>query len=508
MIFQIGQSDGRKFWCTNNIPNFDIEEVSNVKIGNFYKIGKTFGQKCLRQYFLIKQYLFYSDVGNFKNVKGYVRLDGVYLQFQRVNQEYQIYLRNNGFQIILCTDIDEQFQEWSQMLSQKCILTTFEKDYKIGSLIGNGTFSTVYECWNHEGELFAVKAITKCQSKQMKNNKQYELQLLSEINALREFNHENILKLHQVYENTEKLYLVTEYIDGYELISKQTSKIPYSSNELQSFVYQMLLAIHQIHSYNMMHRDIKPQNIILKNGQLNNPILIDFGLAVSTQIKDIPFPSCGSLGYSAPEILRFEETKKQYNGQCDIFSFGITLFTILFGYNPFKGYDQKQTIKRNADAYFEIPSSPYPTELCNLILLMTKKYPKDRITALQALTHPYFNIKFYMTIHLPMSILTKQQYEMSKNDKNINVHSSLEMDYQFGLNSQFLNPQNSPKNQKLRTSTINSNPQRKLTIPSLDQIDEFQLDVFEDSIETSHLEKLKMNQNHFYNQKNLFNSIL
>ena len=77
---------------------------------------------------------------------------------------------------------------------------------------------------------------------------------------------------------------------------------------------------------------------MLKNGQLSQPCLIDFGLAVSTKKKDFPFPSCGSPGYnlffkfsySAPEIIRFDETKKYYSEQCDIFSFGMTLFVMYF----------------------------------------------------------------------------------------------------------------------------------------------------------------------------------
>jgi len=68
-----------------------------VLISNFYKRGKAFGQKCLRQYYLYKQYLLYSDVGNFDNIKGFVRLDGVYAQFKRLEHQFEIYLRNNGY---------------------------------------------------------------------------------------------------------------------------------------------------------------------------------------------------------------------------------------------------------------------------------------------------------------------------------------------------------------------------------------------------------------------------
>ncbi|CAD8137712.1 unnamed protein product [Paramecium pentaurelia] len=485
-----------KFWNNQNIPQFDHHETQKVIISNFYKFGKRLGQKCLRQYILIRQYLLYSDVGNFKHIKGSVKLDSVYAQFQISNSDCQIYLKNNGFQIVLCTDDTNQYQLWAKLLSNCCILNTFNEDMILGKLIGNGSFSTGR---NKEGHLFAIKAIPKKKSKLQTINKQYEEQLLSEISSLRELEHENILKLHRVYETTEKLYLVTEFIHGYELISKAASKLIFQGSEMKSFIHQMLLAIKDMHEHNIMHRDIKPQNIMLKNGQLSQPCLIDFGLAVSTKKKGFPFPSCGSPGYSAPEIIRFDETKKEYSGQCDIFSFGITLLVILYGFNPFKAQDQKQTIKKNANAYFEFPSSIYPQELEHLILQMTKKYPKDRITAEQALNHPFFQIKLSQTIQLPKAILTKQQYEMNKNYNNINVHASLEMDREFGLNYGIQLSSCSPQNNKNRTCTLSSNPNK------LQQIDEFQLDCVEESIDISHLEKLKMGQRHFCKQKSQIN---
>ncbi|CAD8047281.1 unnamed protein product [Paramecium sonneborni] len=488
------------FWNNQNIPLFDHNETSKVLISNFYKFGKRLGQKCLRQYILIKQYLLYSDVGNFKQIKGSVKLDGVYASFQKSNQEYQICLKNNGFQIVLSTDDENQYQLWTKLLSKCCILTTFNDDIILGNLIGNGSFSKVYEGRNKEGDLFAVKAIPKKKSKILTINQQYEEQLLSEISSLRELEHENIIKLHRVYETSDKLFLVTEYIHGYELISKAASKLIFQGSELKSFIYKMLLAIKEIHEHNIMHRDIKPQNIMLKNGKLSEPCLIDFGLAVSTNKKDLPFPSCGSPGYSAPEIIRFDETKKSYSRQCDVFSFGITLFVMLYGYNPFKSQDQKQTIKRNLDAYFEFPIHLYPQELEHLILQMTKKYPKDRISAEQALCHPFFEVKIIQTIQLPMAILSKQQYEMSKYNNNINVHASLEMDMMFELNYAIQLFSQSPQNPKNRTCTLSNNPNK------LQQIDEFQLDYVEDSIDITHIDKLKLGQRHFCKQKSVLNT--
>ena len=99
---------------------------------------------------------------------------------------------------------------------------------------------------------------------------------------------------------------------------------------------------------------------------MSDPVIIDFGLCAFEWQRSPPFPQCGSPGYlvfdsisySAPEVIKYEDTKKMYNSTCDIFSLGITIFVMVYGYNPFKCADHKTTLRKNQDAYFEIPNYP------------------------------------------------------------------------------------------------------------------------------------------------------
>ncbi|CAD8051734.1 unnamed protein product [Paramecium sonneborni] len=462
MIFSKGQVENQEFWNKTDIPTFDQEDFQNFQVlmGNFTKVGKTFKQRCVRTYFLVKQFLLYSDVGKGNRIKGFVQLDTVYCQFNEFEQGLQISLINNGYQIHLYTEDKKQFNIWVEALSNCCILSDFDKTYKLGAQIGQGSFSTVHQCQNKEGEIFAVKIIKKQTIKQINKNKYYEEQLLNEIQALRMFNHPNILKLYRVYENQSNIYLLTEHIDGPELVSQQSSKKIYQQEDLRIMIFNILSAIEQIHQQKVMHRDIKPQNILLNGNDIQRPVIIDFGLAAFTWQKSIPFPQCGSPGYSAPEVLKYEESKKTYNQQCDIFSIGITLFVVLYGYNPFKQNDLKQTIKKNTEAYFEIPASKYPKTLENLICQMTKKYPKDRITISEALNHQFFQTPFFCQISLPKQIVSKQYHDINaKGETHIHMHASMEMDQGINYVSQ-ANTQTTPQNlgNKVRTISILSVP--------------------------------------------------
>lgn len=134
------------------------------------------------------------------------------------------------------------------------------------------------------------------------------------------------MHLHRVFESATKIYLVMELVRGGVLTN--SAKRVYTAEDLKLFLTRLLDALAHIHSLSIMHRDIKPLNIMLRNNDLRDPCLIDFGLAAFEWQKHPPFPQCGSLGYSAPEVIKYDETKKMYTSQCDMFSLGITLFVM------------------------------------------------------------------------------------------------------------------------------------------------------------------------------------
>lgn len=102
-------------------------------------------------------------------------------------------------------------------------------------------------------------------------------------------------------------------------------------------LYDILSVLKECHSRNIIHRDIKPHNIIVSKMQ---PVLIDFGLAMvtNTEMEPYNYYKCGTMGYTAPEVLQTQSIfYKSYGNKCDIFSFGVVAHMLLMGYNPLKG---------------------------------------------------------------------------------------------------------------------------------------------------------------------------
>ena len=112
----------------------------------------------------------------------------------------------------------------------------------------------------------------------------------------------------------------------HDIIARPTFQIEYTEDQIVSLSYGILSALSYLSSKNIMHRDIKPDNILIqKNGKI---VIIDFGLACNPRQSEFAYKICGSPGYIAPEVLRCSVQDKfsAYNEQCDVFSAGCILF--------------------------------------------------------------------------------------------------------------------------------------------------------------------------------------
>jgi len=114
-------------------------------------------------------------------------------------------------------------------------------------------------------------------------------------------------------------------------------------SEIKRMIINLLLVLKECHSRHIIHRDIKPQNIIVDTNM--RPKLIDFGLAILTNEcnESSIFKRCGTMGYMAPEVINSEKYNKPYSAKCDIFSLGIICHLLLLGSNPLKGKSYEST---------------------------------------------------------------------------------------------------------------------------------------------------------------------
>lgn len=149
---------------------------------------------------------------------------------------------------------------------------------------------------------------------------------------MRKINHQNTIKLFEVYETTHSIYLVLELIKGGELMKKIKEKSQYSFLDIQKFMRNLLEALNHIHMKNIMHRDLKPENLLLRTGDnIYDVLLVDFGLSSFTNIpsSEVLFKRCGTPGFVAPEILSYKDNQEDmYDEKCDIFSAGVIFYLL------------------------------------------------------------------------------------------------------------------------------------------------------------------------------------
>lgn len=217
-----------------------------------------------------------------------------------------------------------------------------------------------------------------------------------EAKILSTFNHPHIMRVYELIESRDGVYIVMEYLPGGELYDLILKKQRFSEDDGRKFFQQLVFALEYCHMHNVVHRDVKPENILLDENQ--NIKLGDFGLA--NYFKDGHFlhTSCGSLNYAAPEIL----TGNPYSGpEVDVWSAGIVLFTLVCGYLPFDESNVSTLFQKIKQADFVLLHTLTPH--CKDILhRMLEPDPVQRITFNQLRRHDWFKIN--MPNHLTYQI--------------------------------------------------------------------------------------------------------
>ena len=156
-----------------------------------------------------------------------------------------------------------------------------------------------------------------------------QISIINEIDLMRCMSHENIIQLYEVYESERSIYLVLELIQGkslQEAVEKTTSRETYSEIKIINMIRSILDALAYIASKGIMHRDLKPDNILLdKSDKIK---IVDFGLATYIKVDNYIFKKCGTPGYIAPEVFKYDEKNHltNYDDRCDVFSAGCILF--------------------------------------------------------------------------------------------------------------------------------------------------------------------------------------
>jgi len=196
--------------------------------------------------------------------------------------------------------------------------------------------------------------------------------------------HKNIIRLLEVFENKQHIFFVMEYAEGGDLLQLIKKVRKMSERATKPLFKQITQAIKYCHDNNILHRDIKLDNILLHKSQIK---LCDFGVSRLITPGQTIKEQCGTPAYIAPEIIN----RKGYKGtKADIWSFGVLLYAMLTGTVPFRSNNLQDLHKLILKGVFDVPVY-VSSRATDLIRKMITLSPTKRISASQILSHPWLS---------------------------------------------------------------------------------------------------------------------
>lgn len=300
----------------------------------------------------------------------------------------------------------------------------FDAQYEVdeANYIGTGKFSVVHLCWRkyQPEKRYALKVITVRPDDHASLTRIYE-----EISILKVLgNHPSIIQLVDMDEGQPNIIrLVLELCEGGELYDRIQQKQFYPEHEAKILNRNLLEAVAYIHSRGIMHRDLKPENILLSSKVSNTEIKIsDFGLAKVS--KDYPrrlprsHSICGSDFYLAPEVIKQEE----YGREIDIWSMGVICYVVLSGSLPFFHNVLHKLYRQIVERDLSFPEQAWKSVAKgaqDFILRLLQVRPGDRLTAEQALNHPWLR-----GVNSPMNSFTSDYSSAAYGKQGANYYQS------------------------------------------------------------------------------------
>nr|XP_033779975.1 death-associated protein kinase 2-like isoform X3 [Geotrypetes seraphini]XP_033779976.1 death-associated protein kinase 2-like isoform X3 [Geotrypetes seraphini] len=265
-----------------------------------------------------------------------------------------------------------------------------ESLYEMLENLGSGHFGVVKKCREKSsGSYYASKFIKtrKCKGSRLGLDRE---QVEREVSILQQLQHPSIMRLHDVFASKAEMVLILELISGGELFDFIAEKEALSEAEAIEFLEQILEGVAYMHSHHIAHFDLKPENIMLLEKSMPNPKIkiIDFGLAQKIE-AGVTFKSlCGTPQYVAPEVINYEPL----TSATDMWSIGVITYILLSGISPFQGETDSETLTNVVSGNYEFDDRYFKetSEMAkDFIRELLVKEPKDRMTAVECLVHPW-----------------------------------------------------------------------------------------------------------------------
>ena len=291
-----------------------------------------------------KDLYFYKNKGDAEH-KGMHNLNGLFLQKeQSVEYEGATYysfsvVYPSKTRVYYCKD-KKEYDGWIEKLKIATGYTNLLEIYDVKNKLGSGKFGLVKLGIDKKtGQKVAIKIMKKS------NMDSSDLELVrTEIEILKICQHPNIIRLYNVFENADYLYIIMEYCYGGDLFSYLENRhFRVSEKRASNIIHQMATAVYYMHSYGVVHRDLKPENVLMTSTDEDSDIrILDFGLSKILG----PYEKCdepyGTLTYCAPEII----VDEPYSKPVDLWSLGVMTYLMVSGKLPFNAEDENEIARQ------------------------------------------------------------------------------------------------------------------------------------------------------------------
>ena len=359
--------------------------------GYVYKYSQP-QKKMKKTYFkLVGKDLYYYKKKEETNHRGMHNLSGVFIKkgdtFEFEGKKYLSIVILYKVEKSYYFDNEEDYNTWFEKLSLAIQNKSLFDKYEVKQKVGKGKFGLVKYGINKETKKpVAIKIMAK------KNMDKSDMELAKvEIDILKIGQHPNIIKLYDVFENENYIYIIMEYCSGGDLLSYfEYYEYELPETKVCEIIHKLSMAIYYLHSYGIVHRDLKPENILMTDLSMSSDIrLLDFGLSKIIGNDEKCTEPYGTLSFVAPEVLQ----GKPYDKSVDLWSIGIITFLLLCGYLPFDDKHSEREIARQTIQdpvpFDEKIWSKYSPEAKIFVNGLLQKKPEKRYTIKEVLEHPW-----------------------------------------------------------------------------------------------------------------------
>jgi serine/threonine protein kinase len=262
------------------------------------------------------------------------------------------------------------------------VLLTTSSFYMIGKQLGKGAFGKVYLGLHR---ITGLKVAIKTIDKSIIEDERTRRKVFQEVYVMKRVNHQNVIRLLEVFESSKHLMIVLEYSGGGDLLQLVKSRGHLTETEGKNIFSQVIDAVKACHDKNIIHRDVKLDNILITT-DFTCVKLCDFGVSRTVKPNEKIFDQCGTPAYLAPEIVADRGYDPFF---VDIWSMGVLLYAILSGTVPFRAKSLQELHKLILRCKYQMPEN-VSENAQDLIRRMLNPIPHLRISLEEMKKHPWF----------------------------------------------------------------------------------------------------------------------